>query len=296
MTEKLRNSASFHSPDEQLMLFADGELSRRDAARVRDHLAACPECRARMVVIEETLAAVRQAHGNSGIAMDASGPRALLKARLGELARSSHDGFRAPLRWTRRVAYACALIVIMLAGIAVYRHQVAARLSMYARMLPDPSFTPGSTREVALADICSADREEVVRTVPGPLQQKVFQEYGIRGVPATEFEVDYLITPGLGGADDVRNLWPEPHSNTVWNSYVKDQLEDHLHRMVCEGKISLNDAQRDIASNWIVAYKKYFHTQEPLTNTPASDVSAVLSEETRIAALIFDPRMIGNLP
>jgi hypothetical protein len=161
-------------------------------------------------------------------------------------------------------------------GFAAFRYSAAPRLNGDLRLLPDPGITPGATREVALADLCSADDDEVVRNVPSSLQQKIFQEYGIGGVPATEFEVDYLITPGLGGSDDVRNLWPEPRSNTVWNSFVKDQLEDRLHHMVCERKISLNEAQKEIAGNWIEAYKKYFHTQEPRARlSPSSEVEAV---------------------
>ena len=148
-------------------------------------------------------------------------------------------------------------------------------------MLPDPAFTPGATREVALSDLCSADSDDVVRNVPRALQQKVFQEYGLHGVPASEFEVDYLITPGLGGSDDVRNLWPQPHFNTTWNSYVKDQLEDRLHHMVCEHKVSLNEAQQEIASNWIAAYKKYFRTDQPLANP----MQAALPEPVHFRAL-----------
>jgi hypothetical protein len=267
MTDKPLHSASSHCSDEQLLLHIDSELPARDSGQVRDHLAVCPGCRARMAEIESALADFTQTYRRSSTtAMDASGPRALLKARLAEQSRSSHAGFQTHLRYLRGFAYACALTLMVLTGVAVYRHQAAGRINAYARMLPDPGFTPGSTREVALADLCSIDRDEVVRNVPDPLQKKVFQEYGIRGVPATDFEVDYLITPGLGGSDDVRNLWPEPHSNTAWNSYVKDQLEDHLHRMVCERKISLSEAQRDIASNWIAAYKKYFHTDKPLVS------------------------------
>jgi hypothetical protein len=107
--------------------------------------------------------------------------------------------------------------------------------------------------------------EEVVRSVPVSVQRQVFQEYGIQGSASSKFEIDYLITPGLGGSDNLKNLWPEPHSDTIWNSYVKDQLEDRLHRMVCEGKVPLEQAQRDIADNWISAYKKYYQTDQPLT-------------------------------
>ncbi len=75
--------------------------------------------------------------------------------------------------------------------------------------------------------------------------------------------MDYLITPELGGANSIRNLWPEPYS-IVWNARVKDELEDRLHDLVCEGKLDLTTAQREISTDWIAAYKKYFHTDRPL--------------------------------
>jgi hypothetical protein len=34
--------------------------------------------------------------------------------------------------------------------------------------------------------------------------------------------------------------------------------------LVCDGELDLPTAQRDIATDWIVAYKKYFHTDRPL--------------------------------
>jgi hypothetical protein len=35
--------------------------------------------------------------------------------------------------------------------------------------------------------------------------------------------------------------------------------------MVCDGSLDLTEAQRQIAADWIAAYKKYFHTDTPLT-------------------------------
>jgi Putative zinc-finger len=276
MNGKLFHRDSSHCSDEQLLLYVDGELPLLHSIRVRAHLAACSECRARRVRVESVIGGFAEArHHSHEPAMDASGPRALLTARLAESAHDPQHGSRIHLRYARALAYACALVLLVASGFAAFHHSTTARLNGDLRLLPDPGFTPGATRAVALADLCSTD-DEVVRDVPSSLQKKIFQEYGIRGVPAAEFEVDYLITPGLGGSDDVRNLWPEPHSNTVWNSYVKDQLEDHLHRMVCERKISLNEAQKEIASNWIEAYKKYFHTQEPRARlSPSSEVEAV---------------------
>jgi hypothetical protein len=34
--------------------------------------------------------------------------------------------------------------------------------------------------------------------------------------------------------------------------------------MVCGGQLDLSTAQRDISTDWIAAYKKYFHTDRPL--------------------------------
>jgi hypothetical protein len=277
MTGKSLPRASFHCSDEQLLLHVDGELPLLDWLRVGTHLPTCSACRARMAKIESAFAGFTKTRLDSHVpAMDASGPRALLTARLAELARDPRLVSRAHLRYASTLAHACALVLLVGSGFAAFRHSAAPRLNGDLRLLPDPGITPGATREVALADLCSAGEEEVVRSVPSSLRERIFQEYGIGGVPATEFEIDYLITPGLGGSDDVRNLWPEPHSNTVWNSFVKDQLEDRLHHMVCERKISLNEAQREIASNWIEAYKKYFNTQEPRARlSPSGEVEAV---------------------
>jgi hypothetical protein len=53
-------------------------------------------------------------------------------------------------------------------------------------------------------------------------------------------------------------------SATIWNARVKDALEDRLHQLVCRGDIDLPTAQREISSDWIGAYKKYFHTDKPV--------------------------------
>jgi hypothetical protein len=261
-----------HPSEQELLLSADGELPRRRAAWVRTHLAACWDCRSRMAEIEGTIADfVRATHQSVDPTLPPiGGSRAQLEARLAELAQKPRrEGWR-PLRLPlkgRGFAYVCALALFVALGArALYRqtleHKSGARLP--AGLLPDRTLTPGATRPVATGDICSMDRDEVIRPVAPSLQQRVFREYGMADAPVDRYEVDYLITPGLGGADDIRNLWPEPRYDTMWNSTVKDQLEDRLHRMVCDGKLSLATAQRDVASDWISAYKKYFHTNEPL--------------------------------
>ena len=86
----------------------------------------------------------------------------------------------------------------------------------------------------------------------------------MEGLPDADYELDYLITPELGGSSDRRNLWPERYGARVWNARVKDELERLLPTLVCRGAVDLADAQRDIAANWIAAYQKYFHTDRPV--------------------------------
>ena len=50
----------------------------------------------------------------------------------------------------------------------------------------------------------------------------------------------------------------------MWNARVKDELERLLPNLVCAGTLPLATAQRDMATDWIAAYKKYFHTDRPV--------------------------------
>ena len=88
-------------------------------------------------------------------------------------------------------------------------------------------------------------------------------EYGISDASPGEHEIDYLIGPGVGGTEDIHNLWPEAYNARPWNARVKDSLEERLHQLVCAGELDLSTAQHDIATDWIAAYKKYFDTERP---------------------------------
>jgi hypothetical protein len=89
------------------------------------------------------------------------------------------------------------------------------------------------------------------------LRSSVLKEYRIPSADPGDYD---LITPGLGGADDIRNLWPHSYSST-WNARVKDELEYRLRDLVCSGHLELAEAQREIATNWIVAYKNISYGQ-----------------------------------
>ncbi len=248
-----------HLSDQELVLAADGELNPRRDAQVRAHLAACWQCRTRLRGLEGAIADFVHLHSASFDPQvpPAAGARALLKAQLAAIADQTGTrrvGF-LPAPWPALVGLAVAAVML-----AVY----VAIPKRGERAVPSQTLTPGAVRNVVKAEVCSANVQAFV--VPVALQRRVFEEYGIRNAAPNAYEVDYLITPELGGAADIRNLWPQPYSSTVWNARVKDQLEDRLHQMVCDGQLDLATAQHDIATDWIAAYKKYFNSSRPREN------------------------------
>jgi len=248
-----------HLSDEELILLADGELSSWRAARVRAHLAACWDCRARMRRMENTIDGLLQVRSQLDKALPpAAGARARLKAELEALSQIPNQ--RQPLMGR----YSAVAGAVLAAGLCVlFVSQFGPTRA--AAAVPQASLTPGAVRPVLKDQICRDDTQNSYGVVPASLRQRVFEEYGVRTAEASAYEVDYLITPELGGSDDIHNLWPEPYSKTVWNAHVKDALEDHLHQMVCSGQLDLATAQRDISRDWIAAYKKYFHTDRPIS-------------------------------
>lgn len=121
---------------------------------------------------------------------------------------------------------------------------------------PDPRLTPGAVLPVTAEQVCQLGYAKSVRHVDGKTKARVYREYGIDR-NAGFYEIDHLISLSLGGSNDIRNLWPESYDTTPWNAEAKDTLEDRLHKLVCDGTISLAEAQHAIASDWIAAYKKY---------------------------------------
>jgi hypothetical protein len=249
-----------HIPDQELMMAADGELPERRLGEVRSHLAACSMCASRAKELDDAMAAFveMQRHSDSQLP-PADGPRALLRARLAALAAEPPPratGF-SQSQW----AWAgIAAVLVMMAGLTILRRHADNE----AGLVPNLRLTPGAVLLSNERDVCGAATPGKARFIPAAMGQKVFAEYGIRSPQPRAYELDYLIAPELGGSDDIRNVWPQPYSTAVWNSHVKDALEDRLHELVCSDQISLATAQHDIAANWVAAYQKYFKTKTPL--------------------------------
>jgi hypothetical protein len=71
------------------------------------------------------------------------------------------------------------------------------------------------------------------------LKSRQLRAYGLHG-PLSGYQEDHLISLELGGAPvDPRNLWPEPYPRAA----DVDRIENELNRRVCDGSLSLADAQ-----------------------------------------------------
>lgn len=129
--------------------------------------------------------------------------------------------------------------------------------------LPNPALTPGAvdarlTKEVICANGWST---KSVRKTSAKLKASVYQSYGITSYKAGQYEIDHLISLEIGGADVKANLWPQPYGINMnglnLGAHTKDKVENAMHKAVCDGKISLSDAQKMIATDWTVAYIKF---------------------------------------
>jgi hypothetical protein len=274
-----------HPDDRELLLSLDRELPAHDQRLVARHLTSCSACRDRRNRLAHisALVAERQSRDVRAAEDDAlvERSRSRLTARLDEAVRHEAPSTAGIFGHLPRLAVPAAIAAVAVAallflgrgrsGILAGDPSESAAIHDYA--LPIPALTPGATWTVAASELCAAAARER-QEIPASVRDTVLRSYGMTSVSADDYELDYLITPELGGSPEARNLWPQRYGSGIWNAYVKDQLEDLLPRMVCEGEVPLQTAQQDIAANWIAAYKRYFHTNVPLPKRLASTTSA----------------------
>ena len=254
-------SSKRHLTDRELLQALDGELPVDRLSAVDRHLSECETCNARQAAIAST-AAASAAECRSSMAGEPPIERS--RARLSAaLAREVAVPRRPWLALTPAVAMAAIVVLAATASIYVQSAPMTNPLAANHRLaLPVASITPGATWDVSLEDLCSSSPR--VRPITGAMRAQVLNAYGVEDLPSDQYELDYLITPELGGATDARNLWPQKYVSPIWNARVKDELERLLPQLVCNRELDLATAQRDMASDWVSAYKKYFNTDVPL--------------------------------
>jgi hypothetical protein len=129
--------------------------------------------------------------------------------------------------------------------------------------LPDPACTPGAidprvnTTTTAMT-ICTSGYTATVRpavSITDRIKREQMAAYGLQGQPLSGYELDHLISLELGGSPaDVANLWPEPWTGDG-NARQKDAVETYMKREVCSGAVTLAEAQRMIATDWVAVYR-----------------------------------------
>lgn len=267
---------SSHLSDTDLLLARGGDLEASAHASIAAHLAACAPCRAREEALGAAAASAFDAleEHDRAWSFDRHERRTHLANRMAD---ASRNGTRSVVfdvllhpRPLRFAAAAIAATIALAIGL-MFREPAAERIPLphvdrEAGARPIASLTPGAVIEDGRHNVCDS-RSLEPWAVPASVKQQVLRDYGMEHVPEHEFELDYLVTPALGGIPDPRNLWPERYTSPVWNARVKDELEELLPQLVCEGKVDLATAQREIASDWIAAYKKYFRTDRPLKSS-----------------------------
>jgi hypothetical protein len=153
---------------------------------------------------------------------------------------------------------ALAAVVLLLAGVA----------EVQAAALPDPWRTPGMARlGLLLVTIPTTRWGRDARQVIAAMKRQIFTQYGLSGNTDPFWqpkgcEIDYLVSQELGGADAVRNLWPQSCS-WPWNAHLKDRMENRLHKEVCGGAISLGAASAGVAKDGTALYRRCFGYPQP---------------------------------
>lgn len=121
---------------------------------------------------------------------------------------------------------------------------VAARAAAFDALLPDPALSPG---RIAMKMTERAG-------VTPEMMDNVFARYRIPLEERAQYRIDHVIPKELGGADAVANLWPQKLNARPYGPDRKDLLTRRMCSLVAERRLTLQQAQREIAEDWVSAY------------------------------------------
>ena len=112
---------------------------------------------------------------------------------------------------------------------------------------PDPTLTPGAIVTTSKTIICAPGYSKRTRKeVRITTLKRATALYGLSWQPK-KYEADHLISLELGGApNDVRNIWPQAYPS----AHGKDKVENALHKAVCKGEITVEEAQKRVVRWW----------------------------------------------
>ena len=145
-------------------------------------------------------------------------------------------------------------------------------------LYPDPALTPGAVN----AEITQANIDRTIcnpnwstKTIRPPasytnhLKHEQLAAAAFTDTTPSHYQEDHLISLELGGHPrDPKNLWPEmwgtpgtpltaggPFPHHLVGAKSKDAVENALHKEVCEGTLTLQQAQEIIRTDWFKYYR-----------------------------------------
>jgi hypothetical protein len=129
--------------------------------------------------------------------------------------------------------------------------------TMSGAHLPDSDCTPGHVFPgITAKEVCISGYSRSVRDVSQALKEYIYDTYNISSRAPGQYQVDHLVSLTLGGSNDIANLWPQPKEpRPGYNE--KNKLTNELRRRICDGRISIQEAQRVMAEDWVEGYERY---------------------------------------
>jgi hypothetical protein len=171
---------------------------------------------------------------------------------------------------------------------------------LYSR--PDRTCAPGAlnpavTQGTIDQTICVAGWTATVRPPENITEQEKAASMAAYGDTGSigEFEYDHFVPLELGGAtNDARNLWPEPGPSPN----PKDAVEGELRQKVCDGELTLAQAQHEIVTNWVsLAGPSSPSPSGPAApSTPARGASCTISASYSSTYHDYDVYVHSNQP
>ena len=133
--------------------------------------------------------------------------------------------------------------------------------------LPNTKVTPGAvnpnvTQANIRTTICVSGWTATVRPPVSYTNKLKFDQlnsgYNLGGdLNMKDYEEDHIVPLEVGGnPTSPLNLFPEPRHIKL-SAYLKDQLENRIHRLVCSGELTLKAGQAVFLTNWEKGYSKY---------------------------------------
>lgn len=142
--------------------------------------------------------------------------------------------------------------------------------------LPDLACTPGArnpkvTQDNINSTICVSGYTATIRpstSYTNNLKAQQIKAYGYSDTNMSSYEEDHFIALEIGGSpDSPSNLWPEPYSGT-YGARVKDKIENYFHSQICNGRITLAEAQKETVQNWELVYNILYGSTNNKTPEP----------------------------